>query len=104
MLSHSHEHWHSEDALLICWLMELNGEPSTLPLTNSAEQHIQTEGERENTGISLQGGIQKREVDEKKISDFTPMFEKGKCMVSVEMWPTFRCPGAFLSCAEQITK
>lgn len=63
-----------------------------------------SEIERENTGICLQGGDTGEGGGQKKINDFTPMFEKGKCMVSAEMWPTFRCPNAFLSCAEQITK
>lgn len=100
--THPHNDWHSEDALLICWLTEFNGEPNTMPLTNSAEQHR----ERENTGMSLQGGMQKRaRWTKRRINDLTPMFEKkGKCVVSAAMWPTFRCPGAFLSCAEQITK
>lgn len=102
----------SEDALLICWLSEFNGEPNTLPLRNSAEQQRETrgrgegEGERRHRNKSAGRDTEERggQKKKKKINDFTPIFEKGKCMVSAEMWPTFRCPGAFLSCAEQITK
>lgn len=52
--------------MLICWLTKFNGEPNSLPLTNSAEQHRGRETERENRGISLQGGILEREVDKKE--------------------------------------
>lgn len=51
--------------------------------------------ERQNRGISLQGRIQEREVGKKRINDFTAMFEKGKCMVSVEMWSDLQVPWCF---------
>lgn len=74
---HSHKHWHSEDALLICWLTEFNGEPNTLPLTNSAEQNRERDGERENTAISLQGGIQEKKVDKKESMILLLYLKKG---------------------------
>lgn len=56
-----HKHWHHEDALLLCWLTEFKGKPNTLSLTKKKR-----DGERENTEISLQGGIQERKVDKKE--------------------------------------
>lgn len=79
---------------------------------SSNETQTERNKERWNKSAGGRGGKRMGEVwgdtagggGQKKINDFTPVFEKGKCMVSEEMCSTFRCPGAFLSCAEPITK
>lgn len=82
---HSHKLWHSEDAQLICRLTEFNGESASYKLRRQRERDREREHRNESAEDDTgEGG------GEKKIYNFTRMFEKGMCARGMQKcgWPS----------------
>ena len=103
VLPQTREHWQSEGTLLICWLREFNGEPNThclfqIHLSSAERQRGESERKDRNTSVGMdtrEEGGQKEKRKREKSMIVLLCLKKGKCIVSADVGPTFRCPGAF---------